>query len=61
MFADAVTGKSAVEYRKILSEDAELMVVGWPAHIPFNKPSTYGIPKLKEILAAKDEITFVGK
>ncbi|XP_046522560.1 general transcription factor II-I repeat domain-containing protein 1 isoform X4 [Equus quagga] len=50
-----------VPYRKIACDPEAVEIVGIPDKIPFKRPCTYGVPKLKRILEERHSIHFVIK
>ncbi|XP_069920617.1 general transcription factor II-I repeat domain-containing protein 1 isoform X3 [Oryctolagus cuniculus] len=50
-----------VPYRKIACDPDAVEIVGIPDKIPFKRPCTYGVPKLKRILEERHSIHFVIK
>ncbi|XP_007894636.1 general transcription factor II-I repeat domain-containing protein 1 isoform X3 [Callorhinchus milii] len=50
-----------VPYRKIACDPEAVDIIGIPEGIPFKRPCTYGVPKLKRILEARHKIRFVIK
>ncbi|KFQ32324.1 General transcription factor II-I repeat domain-containing protein 1, partial [Merops nubicus] len=50
-----------VPYRKIACDPEAVEIVGIPDKIPFKRPCTYGVPKLKRILEERHNIHFVIK
>ncbi|XP_069083007.1 general transcription factor II-I repeat domain-containing protein 1 isoform X2 [Pleurodeles waltl] len=50
-----------VPYRKIACDPDAVDIVGIPDKIPFKRPCTYGVPKLKRILEERHNIHFVIK
>ncbi|XP_048374809.1 general transcription factor II-I repeat domain-containing protein 1 isoform X6 [Sphaerodactylus townsendi] len=50
-----------VPYRKIACDPEAVEIIGIPDKIPFKRPCTYGVPKLKRILEERHRIHFVIK
>uniref|UniRef100_A0A8C0KFC7 General transcription factor II-I repeat domain-containing protein 1 n=1 Tax=Canis lupus dingo TaxID=286419 RepID=A0A8C0KFC7_CANLU len=50
-----------VPYRKIACDPEAVEIVGIPDKIPFKRPCTYGVPKLKRILEERHSIHFIIK
>ncbi|XP_053131337.1 general transcription factor II-I repeat domain-containing protein 1 isoform X4 [Hemicordylus capensis] len=50
-----------VPYRKIACDPEAVEILGIPDKIPFKRPCTYGVPKLKRILEERHNIHFVIK
>ncbi|XP_067866260.1 general transcription factor II-I repeat domain-containing protein 1 isoform X2 [Heterodontus francisci] len=50
-----------VPYRKIACDPEAVEIIGIPEGIPFKRPCTYGVPKLKRILEARHNVRFVIK
>ncbi|XP_064425165.1 general transcription factor II-I repeat domain-containing protein 1 isoform X1 [Latimeria chalumnae] len=50
-----------VPYRKIACDPEAVEIIGIPDKIPFKRPCTYGVPKLKRILEERHNISFVIK
>uniref|UniRef100_A0A8C5WH54 GTF2I repeat domain containing 1 n=1 Tax=Leptobrachium leishanense TaxID=445787 RepID=A0A8C5WH54_9ANUR len=50
-----------VPYRKIACHPEAVEIMGIPDKIPFKRPCTYGVPKLKRILEERHNIHFVIK
>ncbi|XP_061754855.1 general transcription factor II-I repeat domain-containing protein 1 isoform X3 [Nerophis ophidion] len=50
-----------VPYRKIACDPGAVDIIGIPDQIPFKRPCTYGVPKLKRILDERHGIRFVVK
>ncbi|XP_044308813.1 general transcription factor II-I repeat domain-containing protein 1-like, partial [Varanus komodoensis] len=50
-----------VPYRKIACDPEAVEIIGIPDKIPFKRPCTYGVPKLKRILEERHHIHFVIK
>nr|XP_044999719.1 general transcription factor II-I repeat domain-containing protein 1 [Jaculus jaculus] len=50
-----------VPYRKIACDPEAVEIVGIPDNIPFKRPCTYGVPKLKRILEERHGIHFIIK
>lgn len=50
-----------VPYRKIACDPGAVEIYGIPDQIPFKRPCTYGVPKLKRILDERHAIRFVVK
>ncbi|MGH0138106.1 UNVERIFIED_CONTAM: hypothetical protein FKN15_001421 [Acipenser sinensis] len=50
-----------VPYRKIACDPEAVEIIGIPDKIPFKRPCTYGVPKLKRILEERHAIRFVVK
>uniref|UniRef100_A0A7M4EIV1 GTF2I repeat domain containing 1 n=1 Tax=Crocodylus porosus TaxID=8502 RepID=A0A7M4EIV1_CROPO len=50
-----------VPYRKIACDPEAVEIIGIPDKIPFKRPCTYGVPKLKRILEERHNIHFVIK
>lgn len=50
-----------VPYRKIACDPGAVEIIGIPDQIPFKRPCTYGVPKLKRILDERHEIRFIVK
>ncbi|XP_051891696.1 general transcription factor II-I repeat domain-containing protein 1 isoform X5 [Pristis pectinata] len=50
-----------VPYRKIACDPDAVEIIGIPEGIPFKRPCTYGVPKLKRILEARHKVRFVIK
>ncbi|KAM4699657.1 general transcription factor II-I repeat domain-containing protein 1 isoform 2-T2 [Discoglossus pictus] len=50
-----------VPYRKIACDPEAVEIIGIPDKIPFKRPCTYGVPKLKRILEKRHNIHFVIK
>ncbi|XP_060029484.1 general transcription factor II-I repeat domain-containing protein 1 isoform X3 [Erinaceus europaeus] len=50
-----------VPYRKIACDPEAVEIVGIPDKIPFKRPCTYGVPKLKRILEERHAIHFIIK
>ncbi|XP_039612565.1 general transcription factor II-I repeat domain-containing protein 1 [Polypterus senegalus] len=50
-----------VPYRKIACDPEAVEIIGIPDKIPFKRPCTYGVPKLKRILEERHGIRFVVK
>ncbi|CAH2222845.1 general transcription factor II-I repeat domain-containing 1 isoform X3 [Pelobates cultripes] len=50
-----------VPYRKIACHPEAVEIIGIPDKIPFKRPCTYGVPKLKRILEERHNIHFVIK
>ncbi|XP_072303064.1 general transcription factor II-I repeat domain-containing protein 1 [Eucyclogobius newberryi] len=50
-----------VPYRKIACDPGAIEIVGIPDQIPFKRPCTYGVPKLKRILDERHGIRFIVK
>ena len=50
-----------VPYRKIACDPGAVEIFGIPDQIPFKRPCTYGVPKLKRILDERHAIRFVVK
>ncbi|XP_042580854.1 general transcription factor II-I repeat domain-containing protein 1-like isoform X5 [Cyprinus carpio] len=50
-----------VPYRKIACDPEAVEIIGIPDKIPFKRPCTYGVPKLKRILEDRHAIRFVVK
>ncbi|XP_054610770.1 general transcription factor II-I repeat domain-containing protein 1 isoform X2 [Dunckerocampus dactyliophorus] len=50
-----------VPYRKIACDPGAVEIIGIPDQIPFKRPCTYGVPKLKRILDERHGIRFVVK
>uniref|UniRef100_A0A3P9KG12 GTF2I repeat domain containing 1 n=1 Tax=Oryzias latipes TaxID=8090 RepID=A0A3P9KG12_ORYLA len=50
-----------VPYRKIACDPGAVEIIGIPDQIPFKRPCTYGVPKLKRILDERHSIRFVVK
>lgn len=50
-----------VPYRKIACDPGAVEIVGIPDQIPFKRPCTYGVPKLKRILDERHGIRFIVK
>lgn len=48
-----------VPYRKIACDPEAVEIIGIPDKIPFKRPCTYGVPKLKRILEERHDIHFV--
>ncbi|XP_061606674.1 general transcription factor II-I repeat domain-containing protein 1 [Phyllopteryx taeniolatus] len=48
-----------VPYRKIACDPGAVEILGIPDQIPFKRPCTYGVPKLKRILDERHSIRFV--
>uniref|UniRef100_A0A3Q2XSK4 GTF2I repeat domain containing 1 n=1 Tax=Hippocampus comes TaxID=109280 RepID=A0A3Q2XSK4_HIPCM len=48
-----------VPYRKIACDPGAVEILGIPDQIPFKRPCTYGVPKLKRILDERHAIRFV--
>ncbi|XP_020796781.2 general transcription factor II-I repeat domain-containing protein 1 [Boleophthalmus pectinirostris] len=48
-----------VPYRKIACDPGAVEIVGIPDQIPFKRPCTYGVPKLKRILDERHGIRFI--
>ncbi|MEE6469836.1 hypothetical protein FKM82_008789 [Ascaphus truei] len=51
----------AVPYRKIACDPEAVEIIGIPDKIPFKRPCTYGVPKLKRILEERHSIHFAIK
>lgn len=50
-----------VPYRKIACDPEAVEIIGIPDNIPFKRPCTYGVPKLKRILEERHGVRFVVK
>ncbi|KAK6317385.1 hypothetical protein J4Q44_G00127850 [Coregonus suidteri] len=50
-----------VPYRKIACDPEAVEIIGIPDNIPFKRPCTYGVPKLKCILEERHGVRFVVK
>uniref|UniRef100_W5M2F8 GTF2I repeat domain containing 1 n=1 Tax=Lepisosteus oculatus TaxID=7918 RepID=W5M2F8_LEPOC len=50
-----------VPYRKIACDPEAVEIIGIPDKIPFKRPCTYGVPKLKRILEERHSVRFVVK
>lgn len=50
-----------VPYRKIACDPGAVEILGIPDQIPFKRPCTYGVPKLKRILEERHAIRFIVK
>ncbi|XP_066517041.1 general transcription factor II-I repeat domain-containing protein 1 isoform X2 [Hoplias malabaricus] len=50
-----------VPYRKIACDPEAVEIIGIPDKIPFKRPCTYGVPKLKRILEERHGVRFVVK
>ncbi|XP_030648522.1 general transcription factor II-I repeat domain-containing protein 1 [Chanos chanos] len=50
-----------VPYRKIACDPEAVEIIGIPDKIPFKRPCTYGVPKLKRILEERHGVRFVIK
>lgn len=50
-----------VPYRKIACDPEAVEIIGIPDKIPFKRPCTYGVPKLKRILEERHRVRFVVK
>uniref|UniRef100_A0A3B5A942 GTF2I repeat domain containing 1 n=1 Tax=Stegastes partitus TaxID=144197 RepID=A0A3B5A942_9TELE len=50
-----------VPYRKIACDPGAVEIIGIPDQIPFKRPCTYGVPKLKRILDERHGIRFIVK
>ncbi|KAJ7996835.1 hypothetical protein DPEC_G00222640 [Dallia pectoralis] len=50
-----------VPYRKIACDPEAVEIIGIPDRIPFKRPCTYGVPKLKRILEERHGVRFVVK
>lgn len=50
-----------VPYRKIACDPGAVEIIGIPDQIPFKRPCTYGVPKLKRILEERHGIRFIVK
>ncbi|XP_071027074.1 general transcription factor II-I repeat domain-containing protein 1-like isoform X2 [Oncorhynchus clarkii lewisi] len=50
-----------VPYRKIACDPEAMEIIGIPDKIPFKRPCTYGVPKLKRILEERHGVRFVVK
>ncbi|XP_028823465.1 general transcription factor II-I repeat domain-containing protein 1 [Denticeps clupeoides] len=50
-----------VPYRKIACDPEAVEIMGIPDKIPFKRPCTYGVPKLKRILEERHAVRFVVK
>lgn len=50
-----------VPYRKIACDPEAVEIIGIPDLIPFKRPCTYGVPKLKRILEERHGVRFVVK
>ncbi|XP_054586937.2 general transcription factor II-I repeat domain-containing protein 1 isoform X3 [Nothobranchius furzeri] len=50
-----------VPYRKIACDPGAVEIIGIPDQIPFKRPCTYGVPKLKRILDERHGIRFIIK
>lgn len=50
-----------VPYRKIACDPDAVEIIGIPEGIPFKRPCTYGVPKLKRILESRHKVCFVIK
>ncbi|XP_041657317.1 general transcription factor II-I repeat domain-containing protein 1 isoform X2 [Cheilinus undulatus] len=50
-----------VPYRKIACDPGAVEIIGIPDQIPFKRPCTYGVPKLKRILDERHSIRFIVK
>lgn len=50
-----------VPYRKIACDPGAVEILGIPDQIPFKRPCTYGVPKLKRILDERHGIRFIVK
>ncbi|XP_063060091.1 general transcription factor II-I repeat domain-containing protein 1 isoform X2 [Engraulis encrasicolus] len=50
-----------VPYRKIACDPEAVEIIGIPDKIPFKRPCTYGVPKLKRILEERHKVRFVVK
>ncbi|KAM7104799.1 LOW QUALITY PROTEIN: general transcription factor II-I repeat domain-containing protein 1-like [Molossus nigricans] len=50
-----------VPYRKTACDPEAVEIVGIPDKIPFKRPCTYGVPKLKQILEERHSIHFIIK
>ncbi|XP_051552045.1 general transcription factor II-I repeat domain-containing protein 1-like isoform X6 [Myxocyprinus asiaticus] len=50
-----------VPYRKIACDPEAVEIIGIPDKIPFKRPCTYGVPKLKRILEERHAVRFVVK
>ncbi|KAM6970051.1 general transcription factor II-I repeat domain-containing protein 1 [Aplochiton taeniatus] len=50
-----------VPYRKIACDPEAVEIIGIPDQIPFKRPCTYGVPKLKRILEERHGVRFVVK
>ncbi|KAJ7413193.1 hypothetical protein WISP_92381 [Willisornis vidua] len=50
-----------VPYRKIACDPEAVEIIGIPDKIPFKRPCTYGVPKLKRILEERHNIHFLIK
>lgn len=50
-----------VPYRKIACDPGAVEIIGIPDQIPFKRPCTYGVPKLKRILEERHAIRFIVK
>uniref|UniRef100_A0A3B3Q2X6 GTF2I repeat domain containing 1 n=1 Tax=Paramormyrops kingsleyae TaxID=1676925 RepID=A0A3B3Q2X6_9TELE len=48
-----------VPYRKIACDPEAVEIIGIPDKIPFKRPCTYGVPKLKRILEERHRVRFV--
>lgn len=48
-----------VPYRKIACDPEAVEIIGIPDKIPFKRPCTYGVPKLKRILEERHAVRFV--
>ncbi|KAL3970632.1 hypothetical protein ACER0C_026151 [Sarotherodon galilaeus] len=48
-----------VPYRKIACDPGAVEIIGIPDQIPFKRPCTYGVPKLKRILDERHGIRFI--
>ncbi|XP_035289507.1 general transcription factor II-I repeat domain-containing protein 1 isoform X1 [Anguilla anguilla] len=48
-----------VPYRKIACDPEAVEIIGIPDKIPFKRPCTYGVPKLKRILEERHGVRFV--
>ncbi|KAG9282034.1 general transcription factor II-I repeat domain-containing protein 1 isoform X1 [Astyanax mexicanus] len=48
-----------VPYRKIACDPEAVEIIGIPDKIPFKRPCTYGVPKLKRILEERHSVRFV--
>lgn len=50
-----------VPYRKIACDPGAVEIIGIPDQIPFKRPCTYGVPKLKRILDERHGVRFIVK
>ncbi|KAL4660576.1 general transcription factor II-I repeat domain-containing protein 1 isoform X1 [Arapaima gigas] len=50
-----------VPYRKIACDPEAVEIIGIPDKIPFKRPCTYGVPKLKRILEERHKVRFMVK